>query len=83
MNAKLRLPAVITKFLQPMSVSAEEFFRQWRSLAGPPLKLQEVVNLFSTQLLSLVTLCFIMLRNLYNVLTWIKDKARWDWMNFV
>lgn len=43
-NAKLRLPAVITKFLQPMSVSAEEFFRQWRSLAGPPLKLQEVVR---------------------------------------
>ncbi|GMJ00817.1 hypothetical protein like AT5G22780 [Hibiscus trionum] len=43
-NIKLRLPAVLNKFLQPISVSAEEFFPQWRSLAGPPLKLQEVVR---------------------------------------
>ncbi|KAE8660368.1 AP-2 complex subunit alpha-2 [Hibiscus syriacus] len=42
-NFKLRLPAVLNKFLQPILVSAEEFFPQWRSLAGPPLKLQEVV----------------------------------------
>ncbi|KAI3722101.1 hypothetical protein L2E82_33128 [Cichorium intybus] len=41
---KLRLPAVINKFFQPIPVSAEEFFPQWRSLAGPPLKLQEVVR---------------------------------------
>ena len=43
---KLRLPAVFNKFLQPISISAEEFFPQWRSLSGPPLKLQEVVRLF-------------------------------------
>ncbi|KAB5561569.1 hypothetical protein DKX38_006526 [Salix brachista] len=43
-NVKLRLPAVLNKFLQPISVSAEEFFLQWRSLSGPPLKLQEVVR---------------------------------------
>ncbi|KAI4334294.1 hypothetical protein L6164_019004 [Bauhinia variegata] len=43
-NIKLRLPAVLNKFLQPISVSAEEFFPQWRSLSGPPLKLQEVVR---------------------------------------
>ncbi|KAE9600571.1 putative adaptor protein complex AP-2, alpha subunit [Lupinus albus] len=43
-NVKLRLPAVLNKFLQPVSVSAEEFFPQWRSLTGPPLKLQEVVR---------------------------------------
>ncbi|KAJ8767840.1 hypothetical protein K2173_020780 [Erythroxylum novogranatense] len=43
-NVKLRLPAVMNKFLQPVSVSAEEFFPQWRSLSGPPLKLQEVVR---------------------------------------
>ncbi|KAL5981948.1 hypothetical protein ACLOJK_016015 [Asimina triloba] len=43
-NVKLRLPAVLNKFLQPTPVSGEEFFRQWRSLAGPPLKLQEVVR---------------------------------------
>ncbi|XP_058087296.1 AP-2 complex subunit alpha-1-like [Magnolia sinica] len=43
-NVKLRIPAVLNKFLQPISVSGEEFFRQWRSLAGPPLKLQEVVR---------------------------------------
>ncbi|KAL9261394.1 AP-2 complex subunit alpha-2-like protein [Drosera capensis] len=43
-NVKLRLPVVINKFLQPISVSPEEFFPQWRSLSGPPLKLQEVVR---------------------------------------
>ncbi|XP_052189954.1 AP-2 complex subunit alpha-1-like [Diospyros lotus] len=43
-NIKLRLPAVMNKFFQPISVSAEEFFPQWRSLSGPPLKLQEVVR---------------------------------------
>ncbi|XP_010278259.1 PREDICTED: AP-2 complex subunit alpha-1-like isoform X2 [Nelumbo nucifera] len=43
-NVKLRLPAVLNKFLQPISVAAEEFFPQWRSLSGPPLKLQEVVR---------------------------------------
>ncbi|GMY15898.1 AP-2 complex subunit alpha-1-like [Fagus crenata] len=43
-NSKLRLPAVLNKFLQPIPVSAEEFFPQWRSLSGPPLKLQEVIR---------------------------------------
>nr|GMD71302.1 AP-2 complex subunit alpha-1-like [Ipomoea batatas] len=43
-NIKLRLPAVLNKFLQPITVTAEEFFPQWRSLSGPPLKLQEVVR---------------------------------------
>ncbi|KAL7115929.1 hypothetical protein ACP275_04G211900 [Erythranthe tilingii] len=43
-NVKLRLPAVLNKFLQPIPISAEEFFPQWRSLSGPPLKLQEVVR---------------------------------------
>ncbi|XP_074366682.1 AP-2 complex subunit alpha-1-like [Apium graveolens] len=43
-NVKLRVPAVLNKFLQPIPVSAEEFFPQWRSLSGPPLKLQEVVR---------------------------------------
>ncbi|XVE79327.1 hypothetical protein DITRI_Ditri14bG0049300 [Diplodiscus trichospermus] len=43
-NVKLRLPAALNKFLQPIPVSTEEFFPQWRSLSGPPLKLQEVVR---------------------------------------
>ncbi|XP_027084419.1 AP-2 complex subunit alpha-1-like [Coffea eugenioides] len=43
-NVKLRLPALLNKFLQPIQVSGEEFFPQWRSLSGPPLKLQEVVR---------------------------------------
>ncbi|MFS8011658.1 putative clathrin/coatomer adaptor, adaptin-like, coatomer/calthrin adaptor appendage [Helianthus anomalus] len=41
---KLRIPAVLNKFFQPITLSAEEFFPQWRSLAAPPLKLQEVVR---------------------------------------
>lgn len=43
-NAKLRLPAVLNKFLQPIALTPEEFFPQWKALAGPPLKLQEVVR---------------------------------------
>ncbi|KAH7838795.1 hypothetical protein Vadar_031259 [Vaccinium darrowii] len=43
-NVKLRLPAVLSKFFQAITISAEEFFPQWRSLSGPPLKLQEVVR---------------------------------------
>ncbi|KAF7121144.1 hypothetical protein RHSIM_Rhsim13G0104500 [Rhododendron simsii] len=42
-DVKLRLPAVLNKFFQAITVSAEEFFPQWRSLSGPPLKLQEVL----------------------------------------
>lgn len=59
-NVKLRLPVVLNKFLQPILVSAEEFFPQWKSLSGPPLKLQEVVsvhlNLWSSLLpISIIT----------------------------
>ncbi|KAJ4744633.1 AP-2 complex subunit alpha-2 [Rhynchospora pubera] len=43
-DAKLRLPAVLNKFLQPIALTPEEFFPQWKALAGPPLKLQEVVR---------------------------------------
>ncbi|XP_078160868.1 AP-2 complex subunit alpha-1-like [Carex rostrata] len=43
-NAKLRLPAVLNKFMQPIALTPEEFFPQWKAVAGPPLKLQEVVR---------------------------------------
>ncbi|KAG0448043.1 hypothetical protein HPP92_028038 [Vanilla planifolia] len=43
-NVKLRLPTVLNKFLQPTTVSAEEFFPYWKSIPGPPTKLQEVVR---------------------------------------
>ncbi|XP_026425017.1 AP-2 complex subunit alpha-1-like [Papaver somniferum] len=43
-KVNLRIPAVMNKFMQHISVSGEEFFPQWRSLSGPPLKLQEVVR---------------------------------------
>ncbi|XP_078429470.1 AP-2 complex subunit alpha-1-like [Wolffia australiana] len=43
-NVRLRLPAVLNKFLQPVQMTPEEFFPQWKALAGPPLKLQEVVR---------------------------------------
>jgi len=43
-NVKLRLPVVFNKFLQPISMSVDDFFPQWRALASPPLKLQEVVR---------------------------------------
>ncbi|EFH50344.1 hypothetical protein ARALYDRAFT_489126 [Arabidopsis lyrata subsp. lyrata] len=43
-SAKLRIPATLNKFLQPLQLTSEEFFPQWRALSGPPLKLQEVVR---------------------------------------
>ncbi|KAL0370146.1 UNVERIFIED_CONTAM: AP-2 complex subunit alpha-1 [Sesamum angustifolium] len=61
-DAKLRLPAVLNKFLQPITVSAEEFFPQWRSLSGPPLKLQEVVRGVRPMPLSEMANLFISLR---------------------
>ncbi|XP_041994356.1 AP-2 complex subunit alpha-1-like [Salvia splendens] len=57
-NVKLRLPAVLNKFLQPILVSPEEFFPQWRSLSGPPLKLQEVVRGVRPMLLAEMTNLF-------------------------
>ena len=42
-NVKLQFPVVFNKFIQPISMSIDEFFPQWRALANPPLKLQEVV----------------------------------------
>ncbi|XP_024401232.1 AP-2 complex subunit alpha-2 isoform X2 [Physcomitrium patens] len=43
-SAQLKLPVLINKFLQPVTVSANDFVARWRALAGPPLKLQEVVR---------------------------------------
>jgi AP-2 complex subunit alpha len=43
-SAKLRIPAVLNKFFQPLQLTSEEFFPQWRAISGPPLKLQEVVR---------------------------------------
>lgn len=40
---KLRLPVVLSKFLQAAPISPPDFLNQWRVLSGPPLKLQEVV----------------------------------------
>ncbi|KAB1227334.1 AP-2 complex subunit alpha-2 [Morella rubra] len=55
-NVKLRLPVVLNKFLQPIPVSAEEFFPQWRSLSGPPLKLQVVRGVRPMPLLDMANL---------------------------
>jgi AP-2 complex subunit alpha len=43
-NTKLRLPVVLHKFLQPITLSPEEFFPQWKAWNVQPLKLQEVVK---------------------------------------
>jgi hypothetical protein len=43
-NAKLRLPVVLHKFLQPVTLTPEEFFPQWKAWTVQSLKLQEVVS---------------------------------------
>ncbi|CAL4928646.1 unnamed protein product [Urochloa decumbens] len=43
-DAKLRLPVVLNKFLQPITLTPEEFFPQWKTLTVHSLKVQEVVK---------------------------------------
>jgi hypothetical protein len=43
-DAKLRLPVVLNKFLQPITLSPEDFFPQWKALTVHSLKVQEVVR---------------------------------------
>ncbi|KAJ7546340.1 hypothetical protein O6H91_08G036300 [Diphasiastrum complanatum] len=43
-GSKLRLPVVMNKFLQPAPISPADFVTIWRTLSGPPNKLQEVVH---------------------------------------
>lgn len=45
-NVNLRLPVVLSKFLQGAPLSPADFVNQWRALTGPPLKLVEVVCLW-------------------------------------
>eukprot|EP00898_Chlorokybus_atmophyticus_P005519 jgi/Chlat1/5969/Chrsp4S06181 len=40
----LRLPVVVSKFLSPTQLQPQMFFDRWKNLAGPPLKLQELVR---------------------------------------
>ncbi|XP_062217058.1 AP-2 complex subunit alpha-2-like [Phragmites australis] len=43
-DANLRLPIVLNKFLQPITLSPEDFFPQWKALTVHSLKIQEVVK---------------------------------------
>jgi hypothetical protein len=43
-DAKLRLPVVLNKFLQPITLTPDEFFPQWKALTVHSLKVQEVVR---------------------------------------
>ncbi|TVU48647.1 hypothetical protein EJB05_08288 [Eragrostis curvula] len=43
-DVKLRLPVVLNKFLQPITLSPEEFFPQWKALTVHSLKVQEVIK---------------------------------------
>jgi AP-2 complex subunit alpha len=43
-DIKLRLPVVLNKFLQPITLSPEDFFPQWKALTVHSLKVQEVVR---------------------------------------
>jgi len=43
-NARLRLPVAVSKFMQPVQVPASEFFGRWKTVAGPPQKVQQVLQ---------------------------------------
>jgi AP-2 complex subunit alpha len=48
----LRLPVVITKFVEPIVLNATDFFERWRLIGGPPREAQGVfpINLTSGEL---------------------------------
>ena len=41
----LRLPVLVHKFMEPAQLSAEDFFKRWRQIGGPPREAQKVVGL--------------------------------------
>jgi len=45
----LRLPVVLTKFIEPVVLGASDFFERWRLIGGPPREAQSVfpINLTS------------------------------------
>lgn len=43
-NVRLRFPVTVSKFMQPVQVAASEFFSRWKTVAGPPQKVQQVLQ---------------------------------------
>ncbi|KAG9016735.1 hypothetical protein FRB90_002337 [Tulasnella sp. 427] len=45
----IRLPIVITKFLEPVKLAPSEFFERWKLIGGPPREVQQIftINLVS------------------------------------
>ncbi|GAQ92348.1 adapitin protein [Klebsormidium nitens] len=41
---QLHLPAVLSKFLQPVPVTADSFFAKWKQFLNPPNRIQEIVR---------------------------------------
>lgn len=41
----LRLPVVLTKFIEPVQLNAADFFERWRQIGGPPREAQQVFDL--------------------------------------
>lgn len=45
----LQLPIVITKFMEPVQLSAEDFFKRWRQIGGAPREHQLVFGVMNPQ----------------------------------
>ncbi|MCJ1431112.1 hypothetical protein MMC27_000463 [Xylographa pallens] len=43
----LQLPIVVHKFMEPAALSADDFFKRWRQIGGPPRELQKVFGLLT------------------------------------
>lgn len=41
----LRLPIVITKFLEPVKLAPQEFFERWKLIGGPPREAQDIFTI--------------------------------------
>ncbi|TKY89433.1 hypothetical protein EX895_001964 [Sporisorium graminicola] len=41
---RLRLPVLMTKFVEPVQLAATDFFERWRQIGGPPREAQKVFS---------------------------------------
>ncbi|CDW97473.1 hypothetical protein [Sporisorium scitamineum] len=41
---RLRLPVLMTKFVEPVQLGATDFFERWRQIGGPPREAQKIFS---------------------------------------
>ncbi|KAJ5067616.1 ap-2 complex subunit alpha [Anaeramoeba ignava] len=50
------LPIIPNKFLEPVNISAQDFFGKWRQISGPPLESQDVFSAVTVNLTNIASI---------------------------